>query len=86
MFHEINSLAGHLVENVSNVLPAFDILTGSEYTTTFFTRNKFTRFKRMITHWETCNYLEKLSDPSVNIAEVTEFVLWVIYGLEKKRP
>ena len=56
------------------MLPGFDVLTGSEYTSTFFARTKFTRLKRMITHRETCNYLEKLNDTSVNIAEVTEFV------------
>ena len=84
VYNEVNSLADHLGENVCTVLPAFHVLTGSDYTSTFFGKTKLTCFKRMISRPETCQLLGSLSTPHANIDEVSEFVLRVIYNRPRK--
>ena len=84
VFHEINTLPGQLDENICNALPVFHALTSSDNTNTFFGKTKFTCFKRMITHPETCKLLKNLNSPSNDIADVTKFVLQVIYNQPRK--
>lgn len=85
VFHEINSLAGHLGENVYNVLPAFYVLTGSDYTSTYLAEQKLHVLKELLLVQKHANkLLESLNGPSADIAEVTEFFLQVIYNQSRK--
>ena len=65
------------------MLPAFHILTGSGYTSSFFGKTKYTYFKRMIAHPGSCSLLKSLNHPNANIGEVIEFVLRIIYNCPK---
>ena len=80
MYTEIYPLAEQLGEDVCEVLPAFHILTGSDYTSSFFGKTKYTCFKRMISHPESCSLLKSLNHPNANIGEVIEFVIRIIYN------
>ena len=83
LYTEINPLAEKLGEDVCEVLPAFHVLTGSDYTSSFFGKTKYTCFKRMIVHPESCSLLKSLNHPNANIGEVIEFVLRIIYNRPK---
>ena len=80
---EIYPLAEQQGEDVCEVLPAFHVLTGSDYTSSFFGKTKYTCFKRMIAHPESCSLLKSLNHPNANIGEVIEFVLRIIYNCPK---
>ena len=49
----------------------------------FLKKTKYTWFKRMIAHPESCSLLNSLNDPNANIGEVIEFVLRIIYNHPK---
>ena len=83
LYTEIYSLAEQLGEDVCKVLPAFHVLTGSDYTSFFFGKTKYTCFKRMIAHPESCFLLKSLNHPNANIGEVIEFVVRIIYNRPK---
>ena len=84
LYTEIQPLADHLGEQVCSVLPAFHILTGSDYTSTFYGKTKYTCFKRMVARPDSMFLLNSLSSPNANISEVSEFVLRVIYNRPKQ--
>ena len=67
LYTEIYPLAEQLGEDVCKVLHAFHALTGSDYTSSFFGKTKYTCFKRMIAHPESCSFLKSLNHPNANI-------------------
>ena len=80
LYTEFKPLAEQLGEDVCKELPAFHVLTGSDNTSSCFGKTKYTCFKRMIAHPESCSFLKSLNHPNANIGEVIEFVLQVIYN------
>ena len=83
LYTEIYPLAKQLGEDVCEVLPAFHILTGSNYTNSVFGKTKYTCLKRMIVHPESSSLLKPLNHPNANIGEIIEFVLWIINNRPK---
>ena len=83
LYNKIQPLAENFGEVVCTVLPAFHVLTGSDYTSTFFGRTKYTCFKRMVARPETCHLLKSMNTSVANVDEVSEFVLRVIYNRPK---
>ena len=83
LYTEIDPLAEQLGEDVCEVLPAFHVLTASDYTSSFFGKTKYSCFKRMIAHPESCSSLKSLNHRNANIEEVIEFVLRIIYNRPK---
>ena len=79
-YHEVIPLAKHLGKRICNILPAYHALTGCDYTMPFFGRTKFTCFKRMLSHPETCDLLESLNTESGDATQIIEFILRVIYN------
>ena len=84
LYTEVQPLAEHFGELVCSVMPAFHALTGSDYTSTFYGKTKYTCFKRMIARPDTALLLKSLNFPLANVAEVTEFVLRVIYNRTRR--
>ena len=70
MYNEIYPLAEQLGEDVCEVLPAFHVLTGSDCTSSFYGSTKYSCFKRMIAHPESCYLLKSLNHPNASIGEV----------------
>ena len=84
LYNQIQPLAEYFGEDVCSALPAFHVLTGSDYTSTFFGKTKYTCFKRMLARPETCHLLNSLNTSVANVDEVSEFVLRVIYNRPRK--
>ena len=47
MYHHRNLLAAQLSDEICNILPVFNVLTGSDYTNPFYKRSKIQSFKKM---------------------------------------
>ena len=69
-------------------LPAFFFLTGSDFTNPFFGRTKVTSFKKLLLNVMYCSKLDTLGTESVNIDDITDFILHIIYNrpLHEKTP
>ena len=87
-YHDVHSLATFLGLEICNVFPAFHSLTGSDFTNPFFGRTKVTSFKKLLLNIMYCSKLETLGTESVNIQDITDFILHIIYNrpLHEKTP
>ena len=83
LYTEIYPLAEQLGEDVCEAVPAFLVLSGSNYTSSFFGKTKYTCIKKMIVHPESCSLLKSLNHASANIGEVIELVLWTVHNHPK---
>ena len=88
VYHDVHLLAAHLGQDICSVLPAFHCLTGSDFTNPFFGRTKVTTFKKLLQNSMYCSKLETLGSESVNIDDVTDFIIHIIYNrpLHEKTP
>ena len=87
-YHDIHAIANHLGEEICSVLPAFNTLTGSDFTNLFFNRSKIQACKTTLRISNSHKLLLSLPSGEPNISEVTDFVLHVVYNrpLIKKNP
>ena len=87
-YHDIHAIANHLGEEICSVLPAFNTLTGSDFTNLFFNRSKIQACKTTLRISNSHKLLLSLPSGEPNISEVTDFVLHVVYNrpLIKKKP
>ena len=67
-------------------LPAFHMLTGSDFTNPFFNRSKIQPFKKMLRISNSHKFLLSLPSGEPNLSEVTDFLLMLyIIGHWKKK-
>ena len=87
-YHDIHSAANHLGPDICGILLPFHALTGSDFTHPFYGRTKVTSFKKLLKNKVYCMKLATLGTESVNIEEVIDFVLHIIYNrpLKEKTP
>ena len=83
-YHNVKALANHLGEQICKCLPAFHVLTGSDYTQPFFGRSKFCCFKKMQKNPDTMILLSSLDSTDADVDKVIDFTLHVIYNRPKK--
>jgi hypothetical protein len=83
-YHNVKALADHLGEEVSKSLPAFHVLTGSDFTQPFLGRSKYRCFRKMLGNPDTTSLLSSLVSEHADVDKVTDFVLHVIYNRPKK--
>ena len=77
-YHDINAIANHLSEEICTFLPAFHMLTGSDFTSPFFNRLKIQAFKKILRISNSHKLLLSLPSGKPNISEVIDFVLHVV--------
>ena len=87
-YHDVHSLARHLEPEICSILPAFHSLTGTDFTNPFFGRTKVTAFKKLLLKRIYCLKLQSLGSESVNMDDVIDFILRIIYNrpLTEKTP
>ena len=87
-YHNVHSLAQYLGPDICRILPSFHSLTGSDFTNPFFGRTKVTSFKKLQSKSLYCSKLQSMGSESVDIADVTDFILHIIYNrpLKEKTP
>ena len=83
-YHNITLLSSQLGEKIFAILPAFDSLTGSDFTKPFFGRSKINSFKKLLSKPESINLMSSMNTDDVDIGKVTYFVLHVIYNRPKR--
>ena len=79
-FHVVHSLANFLGPEICSTLLAFHALTGSDFTNPFFGRTKVTAFKKLLLKKVYYSKLKSLGTESVNIGEVIDFILHIVYN------
>ncbi len=83
-YHSINAPGRYSWCRRCTSLPAFHVLTGSDFTQPFFGRSKYRSFKKMRQNPETISLLSSLSSADADLDQVIYFVLHVIYNRPKK--
>ena len=83
-YHNIKELAEHLGPELCECLPAFHVVTGSDYTQPFFGRSKFQIFRKVQKNLHMLTLLSTLGSSEPNLDEVVDFVLHVVYNRPKK--
>ena len=73
-YHNITLLSSQLGEKIFAILPAFDSLTGSDFTKPFFGRSKINSFKKLLSKPESN---ESMNTDHVDMEKVMYFVLHV---------
>ena len=64
-------------------MPAFHALTGCDYTAPFFGRSKYSIFKNMQKHSNAERLLLSLNTERVEVPEVIDFIIHIIYNRPK---
>ena len=82
-YHGVKSLANHLGEAVCKIMPAFHTLTGCDYTTPFFGRSKYSKFKNMQKHSNGERLLLNLNTEKVEVPGVIDFSIHIVYNRPK---
>ena len=83
-YHNITLLSSQLGEKIFAILPAFDSLTGSDFTKPFFGRSKINSFKKLLSKPESMDLMSSMNTDHVDIEKVTYFMLHVIYNRPKR--
>ena len=83
-YHDVDSLANKLGENICKVLSLFHALPGSNFTHPFFGRTKTATFRKMVKTPSSYQVLSSMATENVNMNEVTRFILKVIYNRPEK--
>ena len=78
LYHNVSLLSQHLGPSICDILPAFQTLTGCDYTNQFYGRSKYGSFKIMQREKEMINKLSSLSTRNIAFDCVIEFILRVI--------
>ena len=82
-YHDVISLSNRLGPRICKILPAFHALTGCDYTRPFFGRTKYGTFKKMLTSPKCADLLITLTTTAVNMDEVVDYILHVVYGRKR---
>ena len=82
-YHDVISLSNCLGPRICKVLPAFHALTGCDYTRPFFGRTKYGTFKKMLKSPKCADLLLTLTTTDVNMGEVVDYILHVVYGRKR---
>ena len=59
-------------------------LTGSDFTKTFYRHSKMQSFKKMLTQPSATNLLSSLATVRVDVAQIIDFVLHIVYNRPKR--
>ena len=71
-------------ESIFKILSSFHALTGSDFTTNLYRRSKKQSFKKMLTQPPARNLLSSLATLRVDAAQITDFVLQIVYNRPKR--
>ena len=80
LYHKVNTLVSHLGSKICSILPAFHSLTGCDFTNPFYGRSKFGSFKNLLKKPGMEEKLSSLSTDVIDVDDVTDFVLRVVYN------
>jgi len=83
-YHDVKALAQHLGREVCKSLPAFHVLTGSDFTQPFYGRSKYRCFKKMQSNPGNMKLLSTLEQPEAKSDEVIDFILHILYNRPKR--
>ena len=81
-YHDMKSLANHLGEAACKIMPAFDALTGWDYTTPYFVRSKYSIFTNTQNYSNTERLLLRLNTERVEVS-VIDFIIHIVYNRPK---
>ena len=71
-------------ESICKIISSFHALTGSDFTTNLCRRSKKQSFKKMLTQPPARNLLSSLATLRVDAAQITDFVLQIVYNRPKR--
>ena len=83
-YHNVLAAASEFGESICKILPSFHALTGSDFSKTFYRRSKIQRFKKMLTQPPLINLLSSLATVRVDIAQIINLVLHIVYNRPKR--
>ena len=79
-YHNVSAAASEFGESICKILPSFHALTGSDFSKTFYRRSKIQSFKKMLTQPSAINLLFFLATVRVDVAQIIDFVLHMVYN------
>ena len=82
-YHNVSAAASEFGESICKILPSFHALTGSDFTKTFYRRSKIQSFKNMLTQPSAINLLSFLATVRVDVAQIIDFALHIVYNRPK---
>ena len=71
-------------ESICKIISSFHALTGSDFTTNLCRRSKKQSFKKMLTEPPARNLLSSLANLRVDAAQITDFVMQIVYNRPKR--
>ena len=84
-YHNFSAAASEFGESIGKILPSFHALTGSDFTKTFYRRSKIQSFKKMLTQPSAINLLSSSATVRVDVAQIIDFVLCIVYNRPKRK-
>ena len=82
--YHVSAAASEFGESECKILPSFHALTGSDFTKTFNCRSKIQNFKKMLTQPSAINLLFSLATLRLDVAQIIDFVLHIVYNRPKR--
>ena len=83
-YHNVSATASEFGESICKTLPSFHALTGSDFSKTFYRLSKIQSFKKMLTEPLAINLLSSLATVRVDVAQIIDFVLHIVYNKPKR--
>ena len=83
IYHNVSAAASEFGESICKILPYFHVLTGSDFSKTFYRHSKIQSFKKMLTQPTAINLLSSLATVKVDVAQIIDFVLHIVYNKPK---
>ena len=83
-YHNVSTAANEFGESMCKILPSFHALTGSDFTKTFYRLSKIQSFKKILTQPSAINLLPSLATVRVDVAQIIDFVLHIVYNRQKR--